>query len=394
VSFDPFGRSPDLAALVDHGFELKLTSTGNLLVKGVPYLDDRGQVALGTIVAKIEMNGDVSVNPVQDHVVRFIGSVPYTSQREVSKIFNSSGDNEIEPGIVVNHTFSAKPTDGIPYANNFDKITNYVRLLETEAQVVQPEVTARMYRPCEIDHAEWPFEYVDSASGRAGIGALSWKLSDECIAIVGVGGTGSYILDLVAKCPVREIHIFDGDVFSTHNAFRSPGASSLEELRVGEFKTEYFQRRYSNMKRNIASHPYFIDLANVGELKDVSFVFLAMEGGDRKRIVVQALESMGKPFIDVSLGVVRSDERDSLLASVEINTSTVENRETFRSKVDLGQVTEDDPYSENIQIAELNALNASLAVLNWKRMAGIYHRQQAPFHQRLNVAFNRLISEY
>jgi hypothetical protein len=39
------------------------------------------------------------------------------------------------------------------------------------------------------------------------------------IAIVGVGGSGSYILDQVAKTWVDRIDLFDGDVFENHNAF-------------------------------------------------------------------------------------------------------------------------------------------------------------------------------
>jgi tRNA A37 threonylcarbamoyladenosine dehydratase len=35
------------------------------------------------------------------------------------------------------------------------------------------------------------------------------KLEGKKIAIVGVGCTGSYILDLVAKTPVSEIHMYD-----------------------------------------------------------------------------------------------------------------------------------------------------------------------------------------
>jgi hypothetical protein len=37
----------------------------------------------------------------------------------------------------------------------------------------------------------------------------------------GLGGTGSYILDLVSKTPVNEILLFDSDDFLQHNAFRS-----------------------------------------------------------------------------------------------------------------------------------------------------------------------------
>jgi hypothetical protein len=39
------------------------------------------------------------------------------------------------------------------------------------------------------------------------------KLELGKIAIIGLGGTGSYVLDLAAKTPVKEIHLFDGDKF-------------------------------------------------------------------------------------------------------------------------------------------------------------------------------------
>ena len=57
------------------------------------------------------------------------------------------------------------------------------------------------------------------------------KLAQETVAIIGVGGTGGYILDQVAKTPAPEIRLFDADEFMSHNAFRAPGAASLEELR-------------------------------------------------------------------------------------------------------------------------------------------------------------------
>ena len=68
------------------------------------------------------------------------------------------------------------------------------------------------------------------------------------MAIVGLGGTGSYILDFLAKTPVQHIHLFDGDRFLQHNAFRSPGAPSLEELQEELSKVGWFQRIYSRMR--------------------------------------------------------------------------------------------------------------------------------------------------
>ena len=73
------------------------------------------------------------------------------------------------------------------------------------------------------------------------------------VALVGLGGTGAYILDLVVKTPVAEIHLYDGDVFLQHNAFRSPGAASVADLRAKLNKVDYYKDRYSPMRRHIVA---------------------------------------------------------------------------------------------------------------------------------------------
>jgi hypothetical protein len=391
VSFDPFGHSPDLAQLANEGFELEITQGGHLLVKGIPYVDQDRAIGIGTLVARFEMNGDATVNPVTDHAVRFIGAAPCNSLRQQLNMVVNSNNEEIESGLQVNFVLSAKPDP--PYPNYHAKVTAYVDLIEREAQAIDHSVSARTGRPSQIQGDNWPFEYVDTASGRAGIGTISGKLTGQRIAIVGLGGTGSYILDLVAKCPVDEIHLFDGDYFSTHNAFRAPGAASLEQLRTGLLKVDYHRETYSRMKRKIVAHPCYLTAENAAlELQSMTFVFVAMDGGDTKRVVVDALESAGLPFVDGTIGVEKSPA-DQLVALVEVNGSTTANRESLRRNVDFGPVSTDDPYVDNIQIAELNALNAALAVLWWKKHAGIYYHTREHCHQSLNVPFDRLTSE-
>ena len=104
----------------------------------------------------------------------------------------------------------------------------------------------------------------------------------EKIAIVGLGGTGSYVLDLVAKTPVREIHAYDGDTFYQHNAFRSPGAASGDELRAKQPKVTYFKNLYSKMHRGIVDHAVYVDAGNVDELRCMDFVFLCLDKGTGK----------------------------------------------------------------------------------------------------------------
>jgi hypothetical protein len=82
VSFDPFGRSEDLARLASDGYELELTQAGHLLVKHVPYRNQAGSLDYGTLVSPLAMNGDITVNPVADHSLWFTGQPPFTSRNQ------------------------------------------------------------------------------------------------------------------------------------------------------------------------------------------------------------------------------------------------------------------------------------------------------------------------
>lgn len=48
-------------------------------------------------------------------------------------------------------------------------------------------------------------------------------------------------------------------------------------------------------------------------------------------------------------------------------------RSKLRARISFGQGNGDNQYGTNIQIADLNALNAALAVIAWKTMTGFYH---------------------
>ncbi len=144
--------------------------------------------------------------------------------------------------------------------------------------------------------------------------------------IAGFGGTGCYILDFVAKTSVAEIHIFDRDLFSQHNAFRSPGAASIEELRAKPPKVARFAKIYSNMHRGIIVHNVFLEAHNVALLDGLDFVFVCIDVGSAKRAVIEHLVANGTPFIDVGMGVVMDDGR--LSGIVRTTTSTADTRDS------------------------------------------------------------------
>ena len=51
---------------------------------------------------------------------------------------------------------------------------------------------------------------------------------------------------------------------------------------------------------------------------------------------------------------------------------------------------EEDEYSENIQIADLNALNAVMAVLKWKKLMGFYQDLKERHSSYYEVNLNNL----
>jgi hypothetical protein len=198
-------------------------------------------------------------------------------------------------------------------------------------------------------------------------------------------------LDLVAKTPVSEIHLFDGDDFTNHNAFRSPGAPSVEQLRAKPQKVSYFTEQYSRMRRKIVPHDHFIDAANVDLLREMDFVFVCVDSGDAKKVIVERLQQYGKPFIDVGMGVYETDAR--LAGIVRVTASTISQREHVQKRVSLADGNGDDDYARNIQIADLNALNAALAVIKWKKLFGFYVDLENEHHSTYTINGNVLTNE-
>ena len=384
-------RSPDLKHLRDDGYDIEVRAA-HLLVKNVPYVNSTREIKLGTLVSELTLAGDATAAP-STHVAMFIGDHPcHKDGSEIGQIKYQSGNQKLAEDLVIQHSFSSKPLSG-GYKNYYEKMTTYVAIISSPAQSIDPRVTATTFPVIEPTKEESVFNYFDTASSRAGINVATMKLEIGKIGIVGVGGTGSYVLDLVAKTPVSEIHIFDGDKFSNHNAFRSPGAPSVDELRNKPQKVVYFKERYSKMHRNIVAHDCYIDASNVDQLQGMNFVFLCLDRGEAKRLIVETLEAHAIPFIDVGMGIQLVDE--ALHGILRITTSTVEKREHVRGKkrIPFSDGDGNNDYSRNIQIADLNALNAALAVIKWKNLFGFYRDLENEHFTTYTLDGNTMINE-
>src|SRR5574340_806898 len=249
MSLALINRSADLKKLLDEGYELEVYKT-YLLIHRVPYVNSEKRVAYGTLVSPLEISGDSTVKP-QDHVVKWVGGFPCDHNgTQLTNLVNGNIQETIREGLIAAYTFSQKP-DANGYSDYYQKMTKYILMLEGDARVITPGVTAKTGALVKLDEEESVFCYLDSASSRAGITTINEKLKMDRIAIVGLGGTGGYVLDLLAKTLVGEIHLFDGDSFLQHNAFRSPGAPSFEDLVKKPMKVIWFAENYSRMRRKI-----------------------------------------------------------------------------------------------------------------------------------------------
>jgi len=378
VSQKLISRSEVLMRLRNDGYCIE-TRGAFLLVGNVPYVDHEKQIRRGTLVSKLVLAGDEVLAP-DTHTIHFVGTYPHNADGTSIEKFRCNSDRKaLCDGVTVDHQFSAKPQPSGQYDDFYHQISTYCMILGGPAAEIDPTATARCFAPVVPDSEEdSPFHYLDTASSRAEITQLSKKLAIGKVAIIGLGGTGAYVLDLVAKTPVDQIHLFDKDWFFSHNAFRGPGAPSLEDLRSKPLKVDYFKAIYSKMHRGIVAHPVHITNENVELLRGMDFVFLCIDDGMAKRFIIRELEDAGISFVDVGMGIYVGE--DALGGMVRVTTSTPSRREHFRSLVPLADENGDNEYDQNIQVADLNALNATMAVIKWKKLFGFYMDFQGEHH--------------
>lgn len=388
MSAQLIARSPDLAQLRDEGYSLAVQE-GCVFVSGIPYVTAAGVVAYGILVSTLTVSGATTMRP-DSHVVSFIGEVPCDNHgARLNSIINTER-HQPAPGIDADFQFSSKPHAG--YENYYDKLTAYIRILTGYAQAVDPSASPTRGAAAFAPTAS-PFAYEDTATSRAGIASATAKLAGHKIAILGLGGTGSYVLDLVTKTPVAEIHLFDRDVFANHNAFRAPGAARLEELEETPLKVDYFAARYSAMHRHIHAHAVFVDADNVHDLGSMDFVFVCIDDGPSRRLITESLSVAGVAFVDVGIGVELVPELKAITGLVRTTSATARHNAHLARRLPFAGAQPEDDYRSNVQVADLNMLNAALAVGRWKRICGFYVDQEKEHHSVYAVSGNHLLNE-
>lgn len=216
-----------------------------------------------------------------------------------------------------------------------------------------------------------PLKFPDALSAREGVVELSHKLRGRKVAIIGCGGTGSYVLDYVAKTHLEEIHLFDDDIIHVHTLFRLPGVFC--EKHLGTPKAEALAERYGHFHAGIKPHVERVDQKNIAALAAFDFVFACVDDGPSRHLIAQACHAALVPFADVGMGLNKG--ANGLYGFIRIAGGERGDFDRLNGTPYLpAENAHDQEYRQQPQIAELNALNAALAVIRFKQYMGFFDR--------------------
>lgn len=385
-------RNDDVRRLIEKGYAVAFDS-GYLVIRDIPYLDAAGEPQTGAIISKLVFIDQERVTQ-EDHQVFFAGSHPHNL--DLRPIPNLGGGptqlamSEASKDVIVQRSFSNKPRATGKFADLFEKIESYVRIISGPA-IERYGATPFTFRAVESVVSDSIFKFHDTLTSRAEISDLAQRLKDEVIAVFGLGGTGAYLLDFLVKTPVREIRAFDRDAFHVHNAFRSPG--HLEPQELGSIKADVYLRRYENFRTGLTIQPKFIEASSTDDVRGVTFAFVCVDKGTSRAGIFELLIRNGIPFIDVGMGLRRTDDR-VLNGQIRVTYYSAENARALRD-MQLAPLAngDDDIYRVNIQIAELNALNAALAVIKFKQLRGFYLAAEPVYNLLFEVRDLKVVTE-
>lgn len=369
-------RNEKLLQLVADGYDVQVTSKGKVIINNIPYYNQKGEKKFGSLHDRnVSINNDTVV--VGDHTMYFIGEVPfdkngapikmYNCQQPISKLFGS--------GYTPAHMFSSKPDESI-YRDFHKKVHHYVELISQDQWKQKQKGTLQIIDTPSIHR------FSNERITSEGIAHIHSKLELNKVVIIGLGGTGSYILDSISKFPIKNILLIDGDVMEEHNTFRAPGIANVEE--IGSNKAQVYCDRYSEMRNGITALPEFLKPNKYHLLDDADYIFLAIDGGQDKMDIIKYLEASNKKFIACGIGVSKSHDDQSLFANLD--AFMIAPGESYELIKDISCSNDaDNVYSTNIQTCELNSMNAAQAIILFKKHIGYYYNSDKTYRSSLCV---------
>jgi len=361
ASHNPFIRDLD-----ELGYHVDFVG-GYLVIYGLPYLDKDKVLKHADWISPVDLNAAGVIDPPTNHQAWWNGEKPHNQAGEPLKLGFADNRIEIAVGFVARYAFSLKLHDedgrNRTYSSFEEKVQTYLEKITAPAIAIFPDATALAGIRIKAEAQGSPLRFPDTSSARYHLNDVSSLLRGKKIAIIGLGGTGGYILDFTARTHLERIALFDDDKVHVHTIFRIPG---FIPGGIGMAKVDALAKQYSQWTSAIEPVNERISEANIERLRAFDFVFVSVDDGPARRFIVDWLSSAGVPFVDCGMGLNRSVV--GLNGTVRI---TGVDRAAFERNVSTPYLptgdAKEDEYRRQAQIAELNALNAALAVIRFKQ---------------------------
>lgn len=377
----------EIRALLEQGISLSFIES-HVVVNDVPYLDDKGELKWAKLAAALHLPTPDSLGKPFNHQMYWSGSYPcFTDGANIPV-------NKIEANVELAGTqfkihLSNKPmfgSDATDFDNYYDLIEHYVALISgpaTEKFDVTPYTGAKY----DVSEEESVFKIADTFSAKAEITDLNKLVSEDRIAIIGLGGTGSFILDFITKTPVHSIDAYDFDIFEVHNAFRSPGGFQGDEF--GDLKTAIYHRKYDSLRHRFKTHKKKVGKGDEALFTETTFAFVCVDDGEARAEICDMLIALKIPFIDVGMGVEKEGGTlDGLLRTTIFNKNTAAQA---RQEIPTDKREGMGAYRTYVQISELNALNAAVAVICYKKFRKFYCDEEDYFQNYISIGTSNWI---
>ena len=276
-------------------------------------------------------------------------------------------------------------------------------LVHRYAKQIVGAVSAAGYSQTASLSKRGPFKIPNTFEARAALGSVQDRIRDQRVGIIGLGGTGAYILDILSKTPVKEIHLLDSDDIDWHTFMRAPGAPTTKEIQTRHkgsvLKVDYYHPKYASLRDDIHPHVLRVDgPSTFGQfLSDhpIDYAFVCIDQlseGDspRQDAVYAALTEAGVPFIDSGVSITLED--DAVRGAVTTSAYGAGSL-TWKEAIPNAKVEGSVPGYRNVQLPEVNALAAALAVMEWRRRTAQYVSESSSVLHKFRLEKPSIVTE-
>lgn len=363
-------RNPFIDKIINQGYDVGFINA-HLVIFGVPYLNASGELKYLDLICPLDLREEYLIDRPSDHKVYYAGEIPCNIDGQKISAGTSEEVRTVSDQIVGSRMLSSKPEGMSQYDSIDEKINQYLALISSPAVHKYPDATPRRALKKHLEAALSPLKFPDTLSAREGVVDLSHKLLEQNVAIIGCGGTGAYVLDFLAKTHIEEIHLFDDDIIHVHTLFRLPGVYG--EKHLGMSKVEALADTYGHFHGGVKQHPERVDQNNIACLAVFDFVFVCVDDAPSRQMIAQACHSASVPFVDVGMGLNKG--ANGLYGFVRTAGGERGDFDKLNGTQHLpAKNAHDREYRSQPQIAELNALNAAMAVIRFKQHMGFFDR--------------------